>query len=145
MSFHLPHGEMMITLDNVVCLLHLPIRGTFLDHERINKDKALDMLVEKLGVAPQSALGEIDKTRGCHVRYSFLGQVFMNEIRRAQEDDGDPEQVTIHMRFAIRTYLLYLIGTQIFLDTSATYILFMYLRYFDDFETIHQWNWGLLA
>src|ERR1051325_4127860 len=29
--FHLPHGEMTITLDDVACLLHFPIRWAFLD------------------------------------------------------------------------------------------------------------------
>src|ERR1051325_3134962 len=33
-SFHLPHGEMTITLNDVACLLHLPIRGRFLDHQK---------------------------------------------------------------------------------------------------------------
>ena len=31
-SFHLLVGEMTITLDDVPCLLHLPIMGSFLDH-----------------------------------------------------------------------------------------------------------------
>ena len=42
----------------------------------------------------------------------------------------------------MRAYLLFLVGTQIFMDTSATYTDVMYLGYFDDFEQIHQWNWG---
>ncbi|XP_058762405.1 protein MAIN-LIKE 1-like [Vicia villosa] len=133
---------MTITLDDVVCLLHLMIRETFLDHDRIDKEEALDMLVEKLGVTPESAMAEIDKTCGNHVRYSYLKRVFTDEIRRAWEADGDLEQVTLHRRFAMRAYLLYLVGTQIFVDTSVTYTYIMYMRYFDDFETIHQWNWG---
>ena len=108
--FHLPHGEMMITLDDVTCLLHILIRGTFSDHERIGKEEALDMLVEKLGVTPESAMAEIDKTRGCHVRYSYLDRVFRNEIRRAREACGYLKQVSIHQRFAMRAYILYLVG-----------------------------------
>ncbi|XP_058733870.1 uncharacterized protein LOC131605542 [Vicia villosa] len=117
LSFHLPHGKVTITLDDVACRLHLLIIWTFLDHERIDKDEALDMLVKKLGVTPQSVLGDIDKTLGCHVRYSYLGQVFTNGIRRAREADSDPEHVTIHKRFSTRAYLLYLVGRQIFVDT----------------------------
>ena len=139
-SFHLPHGEMTITLDDVSCLLHIPIRGTFLSHDRISKEEALDLLVEQLGVTPESALEEIDKTRGCHVRYSYLATVFTTELARAREAVGDEEQVTVHRRCAMRAYLLYLVGTHIFVDTSATYTDIMYLQYFDDFEAIHQWN-----
>lgn len=50
--FHLPFGEMSITLDDVSCLLHLLIRGKLLDHRRISRDEALNMMVECLGVDP---------------------------------------------------------------------------------------------
>ena len=43
--FHLPHGEMTTTLDDVICLLHLLIGGRFLDHEKLEKDEAIEMLV----------------------------------------------------------------------------------------------------
>lgn len=38
--FRLTLGEMSITLDDVACMLHLPIRGKLLDHGRIKIDKA---------------------------------------------------------------------------------------------------------
>lgn len=41
---------MSITLDDVSCLLHLPIRGKPLDHWRINKDEALELMVNYLEV-----------------------------------------------------------------------------------------------
>ncbi|XP_058783694.1 protein MAIN-LIKE 1-like [Vicia villosa] len=39
-SFHLPIGELTITLHEVTCLLHLPIRGRLLDHSRIQRVEA---------------------------------------------------------------------------------------------------------
>ena len=66
-------------------------------------------------------LEEVDKTRGCHVRYSWLKIVFDREVVRAIAVDCDPEHVTLHKGYAMRAYLLYLVGTQIFMDTSATY------------------------
>ena len=33
-SFHLHMGEVTITLDDVVCLLHLPIEGIMLNHPK---------------------------------------------------------------------------------------------------------------
>lgn len=40
---------MSITFDDVSCLLHLLIRGKLLDHERIRKDQALELMVDYLG------------------------------------------------------------------------------------------------
>jgi hypothetical protein len=36
-NFHLPIGEVGITLDDVQCLLHLPIMRPFLNYERMRK------------------------------------------------------------------------------------------------------------
>lgn len=61
-SFHIPHGEISITLDDVLCLLHLPIRGRLLDHSRITRYDALEMMVDYLGTDPYDALKEIKDT-----------------------------------------------------------------------------------
>lgn len=74
-SFHLSHGEMSITLDDVLCLLHLHISGRFLDHGRITKDEAVEMMVEYLGVDPKKVIGEVDKTRGSYSRFEFLRNI----------------------------------------------------------------------
>ena len=44
-SFHFPISEMMITLEDAACLLHLPIKGRLLDHSRIIRDEAVDVMV----------------------------------------------------------------------------------------------------
>lgn len=78
-----------------------------------------------------------EKTKGCHARFEFLKKVYTNEILRAQEARGDDEHVGLHRAYAMRAYLIYLVGTAIFVDKSATYIDVVYLWYFGDFERIH--------
>lgn len=53
---------------------------------------------------------------------------------------GDDQQVALHKVHVMRVYLLYLAGTVIFMDKSATYTNVIYLRYFQDFERIHEYN-----
>jgi len=48
-SFHLRFGEMTVTLDDVSCLLHLPIEGMLLSHTFISRDEAVDWMVTYLG------------------------------------------------------------------------------------------------
>ncbi|KAL5179109.1 Protein MAIN-LIKE 1 [Glycine soja] len=50
-SFHLPVGELTITLDDVASLLHLSIIGTFHSFEPLHVDEAVLMLVELLEVS----------------------------------------------------------------------------------------------
>ena len=57
-SFHLPVGELTITLDDVASLLHLPITGTFHSFEPLHVDEAVIMLVELLDVSGEEARAE---------------------------------------------------------------------------------------
>ena len=41
-SFHLPFREMTVTLDDVACLLRLPIDGMLLSHGSISRDEAVE-------------------------------------------------------------------------------------------------------
>lgn len=51
---------------------------------------------------------------------------------------GDEEQVAHH-----KIDLLYLVGTPIFMGKIATYVVLIYLRYFDDLDRIHEYNQGV--
>lgn len=66
-SFHLPLGEMSIILKDVSCLPHLLIRGRLLDHERITKDEALEMMVDYPMAYPGEENEELDRTRGLKI------------------------------------------------------------------------------
>ena len=57
----------------------------------MEKDEAINFLVDRLGVTVEKALTEVNKTRGCHVRYNWLTEVFTAELARATTADGDPE------------------------------------------------------
>ena len=69
-SFHLPVGEMTITLDDVSNLLHLPIVGHFYTQETLDSDSTNDLLVESLRVDRALAYEETRHCRGAHVRLS---------------------------------------------------------------------------
>lgn len=126
-------------------LSQIYVRGRFLDHERMIKDEALKMMVEYLMVDPREEMDEFDKTRDAHARFVYLKKVYEDALMSAQQADGDDEQVALYKSHALRAYLLYLVGTVIFMDKSATYTYIVYLRYFVDFERIHEYNWGRLV
>jgi hypothetical protein len=55
-SFHLPVGEMSITLDDVACLLHIPIEGRMLDHpKKVSQVTTAELMVAHFGV-PQTVV-----------------------------------------------------------------------------------------
>ncbi|XP_058775444.1 serine/threonine-protein phosphatase 7 long form homolog [Vicia villosa] len=64
-SFHMPFGEMTITLDDVSCLLHVPIRGELVDPDVVVTDyDAIHLAVELFGVSLSDATTEASTVRG---------------------------------------------------------------------------------
>ena len=75
-SFHLPIGEVTITLDDVVLLLHLPIIGAFHSFEQLHVDDVVDMLVELLEVIIVEVRTEMIQCHGSYVRLSWLRDMY---------------------------------------------------------------------
>jgi len=80
-SFHLPFGEMTVTLDDVACLLHLPIDNGLLSHGSISRDEAVELMETYLGSSTGDALKEVKKTKGVHCRFSYLERIFKERLK----------------------------------------------------------------
>ena len=144
-SFHLPFGEMTVTLDDVSCLLHIPIDGMLLSHSTITRDEAVDMMVEHLGSNPRDALFEVNQTKGAHCQFSYLRKIFkerMFEQLELETEYGVTQEVQRLQDQAVRIYLLYLVGITLFTDKSATAVDVVYLRYFRDLDIVAGYSWG---
>ena len=63
-TFHLPVGELTITLDDVACLLHLPIIGALHRFEPLGVDEAVLLLMELLEVSGEEARAETVRAHG---------------------------------------------------------------------------------
>src|SRR3954467_511835 len=143
-SFHLPVGEMTITLHDVQCLLHLPIRGPLLDHSRIQRVEAIEWMTLYLGMEEEVAHFECATTCGPHVRFTTLKIYFEHHLNAAvgAEGEGDELFTEYHRGCALRCWYMHVVGAACFMDKSARYVDVTYLRYFMDLDTVHQWNWG---
>ncbi|GAU10693.1 hypothetical protein TSUD_424240, partial [Trifolium subterraneum] len=63
-SFHLPFGEMTITLDDVACLLHIPVRGIFYTPAPVSMEEAAALATELLGVPYEVTYMETSRQKG---------------------------------------------------------------------------------
>jgi len=75
-SFHLPVGEVLITLDDIASLLHLLIIGDLHVFQPLHIDVAVLMLVELLMVSPEVAMAETGHCNGPYVRLSWLRDIY---------------------------------------------------------------------
>ncbi|KAH1266521.1 Protein MAIN-LIKE 1 [Glycine max] len=132
-SFHLPVGELTITLDDVSSLLHLPVIGDFHAFEPLHVDDAVQMLVDLLMVSPESARAETVQCRRPYVRLQWVRDVYQ---RRCQAG---------HWTVAAHAYLLHLLGYTLFANKSATNVHVVYLEALRDLSMTDRYAWGVAA
>jgi hypothetical protein len=146
-TFHLPIGEMTVTLDNVSSLLHLPFDGKMLNHSgtTCKIDEGADMCEEFLNFSREDCKQEFAKTNGAHIGFPKLQEIYHANLNLAlkAENDKEAEHVVVWYREAtIRAFLLYLLGATIFTNKSGQYVDVIFLTYLQDLNVVNTWNWG---
>ncbi|XP_058759212.1 protein MAIN-LIKE 1-like [Vicia villosa] len=131
-TFHLPFGEMTVTLDDVSVLLHLPIASTFFTPVHKDHATAVQMVRDALEVDELVVLKEFGDIRGFH-----LGMSWLRNINQQLVDAGRYE-------VSSRAYMLHLVACTLFADKSAYYIDVRYLTLFSDLDT-PCWAWRVVA
>ncbi|KAK9997037.1 hypothetical protein SO802_021723 [Lithocarpus litseifolius] len=126
-TFHLPHGETMITLQDVEVLLQIPIDG-----KEINGKTDLTWAAEcrdMLGITTNHVV-----LQGQRIQIKRLLQKF---------DQGLPDgatEVVVH-QYA-RCYILALLGDTIFTDKSGDRVHTMWLQMLRDLNNPPWYSWG---
>lgn len=99
-----------------------PSEGELLDHSRIKHDESLEIMVIYLGVDPMDALMQCESTIGAHTKFSYLKKLYGENLELIEDANENDIQVTYHQECALRCYLIFSVGTTMFVDKSATYI-----------------------
>ncbi|XP_012833252.1 PREDICTED: serine/threonine-protein phosphatase 7 long form homolog [Erythranthe guttata] len=129
-TFHLPVGEMTITLDDVSTLVGLPVVGRTVSCERLigdSKTKPSSLMFEMLGEYPD----DVDKKKA--VKMEWLKTIFSEVTTR---DSADKRT------YAIRAYLLFLLSCTILCDKTGNMVSVEYLNLVSDLDRIGEYAWG---
>jgi hypothetical protein len=115
--FHLPIGEVAITLDDVQCLPHFSITGPFLSNERMRKDEGMDLVQRNLGLDEDIVQKCFNVTNGCHIKYHELHVVYVQNkeaVVAATNAERPMEEIIVLKERCIKTFLLFLVCCIIF-------------------------------
>ncbi|XP_028187802.1 protein MAIN-LIKE 1-like [Glycine soja] len=82
-SFHLPVGEVAITLDDVASLLHLPVVGDLHAFQPLHVDDVVQMLVELLMVSAEAARAKTGQCRGPYVHLQWVRDIYERRCQSA--------------------------------------------------------------
>ena len=132
-SFHLPVGEVTITLDDVASLLHQPIIGAFHIFEQLHVDDVVVTLVELLEVSIAEAKVETIQCHGSYIRLSWLRNVYQTKMEAC------------HWIVATQAYLLYLLGYTLFVNKRVTHVHMVFLDALHDLTQSRTYTQGTAA
>jgi len=147
-SFHLPVGEMTITLDDVYNLLHLPIQGRMLDHDAVvNRAHMITQMTRLLGMSETAARAAAGKEYGAHISYLALKQLYEEHLTEARRLHDPHTWAELHERdrrrqWCVRSFLLYLVGSSLFTNKTNRHIDLIYLDCMADLIAIGKYSWG---
>ena len=108
-------SEMSISLDDVFCLLHFPIRGVFWIPQDVTKEVVVELVVDYLGVSLSEAHVHVRSCRGSYYKLEWLYVLFIHY------------RVASSWTYATRAYLLMFVGSIIFADKTFTLVEARYL------------------
>lgn len=71
-------------------------KGKLLDHIRICRKEASEMLVTYLGVGPTDVAGEVADTICAHVRFKFLEELYKDHLQMVVDVGNEDMHVEYH-------------------------------------------------
>lgn len=125
-SFHLPFGEMTITLHDVYYLLRIPAYGTMVYHS-VSRDDMMDLAVDTLGMDRSDVIDSF--SRGA--RFYDLEHICTSD--------------TVDIERRVRGYLLHLLGTTLFVDKTQDRVSFRILPLLTRLQDVRGYGWGAAA
>ena len=131
-TFHLPSGEMTVTLQDVAMILGLPIDGVAVSGD-INSAGWRDRVGEWLGVRPEDPPADTRDNRPSAVLASWLRAHF-----NVCPPDADDDTVR---RFA-RAWIWHLLGSFLFPDGTGNAVSWIYLPILANLATAGTYSWG---
>ncbi|XP_028208378.1 uncharacterized protein LOC114391586 [Glycine soja] len=92
-SFHLPVGELTITLDDISSILHLPLVGDLHAFQPLHMDDVVQMLVDLLMVSAEAARAETGQCRGPYVclQWCWIYEHFPSVTESIADQDYDED------------------------------------------------------
>ena len=130
-TFHLPHGEMSITLQDVEVIFGLPIDGKVLFGPTVVGDwRQLCMELLGFGV-PMNDIKTLARQR---ILISRLVERIVEPLPH------DAIEIQIHQY--VRCYMLALLGDKIFIDKLRDRVHLMHLEFLRNLRDLSQYSWG---
>ncbi|XP_057423464.1 protein MAIN-LIKE 1-like [Lotus japonicus] len=133
-SFHMPFGEMTITLDDVSSILHLPMSDRFYTPGQASREQAAETCVLLLGGVATDYIMEFKAVKTIGLRFGFLQTLYTRALAEHRHDH------------AARMWLLHLLGSTLFANKSGGhYTSVDWIGMLQHLDRVSEYAWGAIA
>jgi hypothetical protein len=149
-NFHMPVGEMTITLDDVACLLGIPVAGRLIQEEDLDHDHVVDLLVTHLLFSVEDAVGQVTDF-GASVSYTALKDRYDHLLNRCNhllgEDlsEEEEQELSCIRPACVKAFLLLLLGYTLFASKNNKIVSLLWMLAIQDLANIGTWSWGAMG
>jgi len=91
-SFHLSVGKMTITLDDVACVLGIPVAGRLIQEDDLDPDHDVELMVTHLLFPVEDAVEQVSNNSGAFVTYTALKERYEHVLNRSNHLLGEDLQ-----------------------------------------------------
>jgi hypothetical protein len=147
-SFHLPIGEMTVTLDDVACLLDIPIAGRLIKEDDLSHDQGVELMVNELLFPMQEAVEQVSNNSGAHVTITVLKERYeqllnrCNQLVREDLSEEEEEEQSRIQPACVKAFLLLLLGYTLFAGKNSKTINLLWLLAIRNLDELGEWSWG---
>ncbi|KAJ3680215.1 hypothetical protein LUZ60_016493 [Juncus effusus] len=137
-TFHLPVGEMMVTLQDVAIILGLPIDGepVIPENNKLSTEEWHSMIREYLGC-------EVDeKTFRSGSKTAINISWLKGNFKKLTREEMSNEEYEVKTQCYVRALILMMLGSLLFTDLSGDSISVTYLPFLKDLSKVGNYSWG---
>jgi len=146
-NFHLLVREMTITLDDVACLLGIPIIRRLLPYRELTREERLEIMQSDLLFIAKAATKEMTRQGAAHISFGVLKRRYEELLNRCnqlveihtQEEEDERAEVR---RACIKAFLFLLLGWTIFSGKINKNINLLWFLALQDMDELDSWSWG---
>jgi len=136
---------MTITLDDVACLLGIPVAGRHIQEDELDHDHVVDLLVTHLLFPVEEAVGQVSDFGAC-VTYTTLKERYEHLLNRCNhllgEDLSKEEELSRIRPACVKAFLLFLLGYTLFAGKNSKTISLLWMVAIRDLPNIDTWSWA---
>jgi len=123
---------MAVTLDDVACLLGIPISGRLIEEKDLSHEWGIQLMQEDLCFTEEEAIDEVVKHYGAHVSYTKLKRHYeelLNRCNQLVEPDTEEEEVeqSVVRAACVKAFLLLILGYTLFADKNNKIVNLLWL------------------